>query len=115
MAVWINSTFGLIMLLSMAEVTRGPWVDFKKEPLQKMLVLDVDGMRRRAKPNLLNLYGKKVAGREISKSELKALPSEFGNPTVRKEIDDEICAALGLDLKLDVLYKLLSKEPMLTG
>lgn len=115
LAVWINSTFGFFLLLSMAEVTRGPWVDFKKELLQQMLVLDLEGTKRKLKSKLLDVYKKKVGRREISKSELKALPLEFGSPSVRKEIDDEICTALGLDLKLDTLYKLLSKEPMLTG
>ncbi|RLG43685.1 MAG: hypothetical protein DRN81_06030, partial [Thermoproteota archaeon] len=33
LAVWMNSTFGFLLLLSIAEVTQGPWVDFKKEHL----------------------------------------------------------------------------------
>ncbi|MEM2351455.1 MAG: N-6 DNA methylase, partial [Thermoproteota archaeon] len=31
LAVWMNSTFGFLLLSSIAEVTQGPWVDFKKD------------------------------------------------------------------------------------
>jgi hypothetical protein len=115
LAIWLNSTFGLLLLVSIAEVTQGPWVDFKKEYLREMLVIDVNRIGKRAKAGLLSLYDKEVHGKKISESPLKALPEEFANPFVRKEIDDEICKTLGLDLKLDTLYKLLAKEPMITG
>jgi hypothetical protein len=110
LALWMNSTFGLILLSSVAEVTRGPWVDFKKEHLWEMPVLDIHNLSRKAKTGLLELFGEKA-----SKSKLKALPEEFANPSTRKAIDDGICEKLGFELKIDTLYKLLSKEPMLTG
>jgi len=115
LAVWINSTFGLILLLSIAEVTRGPWVKFKKEHLWKMPILNVGRLGRKTKTGLLDLYDMTVDGKKISESRLKALPEEFADPITRKAIDDEICKHLGLKLNLDTLYKLLSKEPMLTG
>jgi hypothetical protein len=115
LAVWINSTFGLLLLLSIAEVTRGPWVKFKKEHLWKMPLPDVERMGRKAKVAFLSLYDKEVYGKKISESTLKSLPEEFANPVIRMEIDEEICRALGLDLKIDSLYKLLAKEPMITG
>jgi type I restriction-modification system DNA methylase subunit len=115
LAVWMNSTFGLLLLLSIAEVTRGPWVDFKKEHLWEMPILNVGKLRHKVKDALLELYDKSLNGKKLSKSELKALPKEFANPSIRKVIDEEICKSLGLDLNLDALYKLLSKEPMLTG
>lgn len=112
---WLNSTFGLLLLLSIAEVTQGPWVKFKKEHLWEMPIIDVNRIGRKAKTCLLSLYNRELHGRKISESNLKALPKEFANPLVRKEIDEEICKTLGLDLKLDTLYKLLAKEPMITG
>lgn len=115
LAIWLNSTFGLLLLLSIAEVTRGPWVKFKKEHLWEMPTIDVNRIGKKAKAGLLSLYDKEVHGKKISKSPLKALPEEFANPFVRKEIDEEICKILGLDLKFDTLYKLLAKEPMMTG
>lgn len=115
LAVWINSTFGFLLLSSIAEVTRGPWVKFKKEHLWEMPILNVVKLRRKVKDALLELYDKSLNGKKVSKSELKSLPEEFANPSTRKVIDEEICKSLGLDLRLDILYKLLSKEPMLTG
>lgn len=114
-AVWINSTFGFLLLSSIAEVTQGPWVKFKKEHLWEMPILNVGKLRRKVKDALLELYDKSLNGKKVSESLLKSLPEEFANPSTRKVIDEEICKSLGIDLKLDVLYKLLSKEPMLTG
>jgi len=115
LAVWVNSTFGFLLLSSIAEVTRGPWVKFKKEHLWEMPILDIDKLRRKAKDALLNLYDKTLDGKKVSELEFKALPKEFADPFARKAVDEEICKSLGLGLKLDVLYKMLSKEPMLTG
>ncbi len=115
LAVWMNSTFGFLLLSSIAEVTQGPWVKFKKEHLREMPILNVGKLRHKVKDALLELHDKSLNGKKLSKSELKALPEEFANPSTRKVIDEELCKNLSLDLKLDVLYKLLSKEPMLTG
>jgi len=115
LAVWLNSTFGLLLLLSIAEVTQGPWVKFKKEHLWEMPILNVDRLSNKAKRALLDLYEKRVDSKKVCDSELKALPKEFANPQTRRVIDEEICKILGIEIKLDTLYKLLSKEPMLTG
>lgn len=80
-----------------------------------MPILNVGKLRRKVKDALLELYDKSLNGKKVSESLLKSLPEEFANPSTRKVIDEEICKSLGLDLKLDALYKLLSKEPMLTG
>jgi hypothetical protein len=58
---------------------------------------------------------KKVEYKEISEHALKALFKEFAYPETRRRIYEEIVKGLGKDLKLDVLYKLLSKEPVLTS
>ena len=115
LALWINSTFGLLLLLSTAEVTEGPWVDFKKEYLWEMPILAVLKLSRKVKTGLLELYDEKLDGKILNESKLKALPEEFAEPFTRKAIDNGICEKLGLKMKLDTLYKLLSKEPMLTG
>ncbi|MGC8937096.1 MAG: hypothetical protein ACP5KV_07040, partial [Candidatus Methanomethylicaceae archaeon] len=114
-AVWMNSTFGFLLLSSIAEVTRGPWVKFKKEHLREMPVLDVNKLGENTRDALLQLYDKSLNGKKISELKFKALPQEFAEPSARKIIDEEICKILGLELKLDTLYEMLSKEPMLTG
>lgn len=115
LAVWINSTFGLFSLLSTAEVTQGPWVDFKKEYLQEMPVLDIRKLSRKQKAAIVELFEENFDGKKLSQSDLQPLPQEFANPNTRKIIDERLCEILGLELKLDALYKLLSREPMLTG
>ncbi|MEM3673803.1 MAG: hypothetical protein QW468_06265, partial [Candidatus Bathyarchaeia archaeon] len=115
LAVWINSTFGFLLLSSIAEVTQGPWVKFKKEHLRELLVPDFNKLGRKKRDALLDLYDKNFDGKEINKLKFKPLPKEFAEPSARKIIDEEICNILGLELKLDTLYKMLSKEPMLTG
>jgi hypothetical protein len=115
LAVWLNSTFGLLLLLSMAEVTRGPWVDFKKEYLQEMPVLNFQRLGSKARTTFLELFEKRAGSKMICELKFNAIPEEFANPHARKAIDDEICRILGLSLKLDTLYKLLSNEPMLTS
>ncbi len=115
LAVWMNSTFGFLLLSSIAEVTRGPWVKFKKDHLWNMPVLDINKLKKKTKDSLLNLYDKNVDGKKLSELKFKALPQEFADPSTRKIIDEEICRILGLKIKLDSLYEMLSKEPMLTG
>jgi len=115
LAVWINSTFGFFLLSSIAEVTRGPWIDLKKKYLEEMPVLDINKLENRQKTALLELYDKYVNGQKICELRFKSLPQEFAQPDARKTIDKEICDILGLKLKLDTLYKMLSTEPMLTG
>ena len=115
LAIWLNSTFGLLLLLSMAEVTCGPWVDLKKEYLKELPVIDVLRLSHKAKAGLIDLCQKRIGTKRIDEMEFKAIPEEFANPVVRKIIDDEICKQLGFQFKLDTLHKLLAQEPMLTG
>jgi len=109
LSMWFNSTFGGLLLLSIAEVTCGPWVDFKKEHLLEMPVLDTRRFDEVTKGKLISLYDR------VSKLELKSLPDEYKNPETKRLIDEGINDALGLGLKFDDLYRLLAAEPMITG
>lgn len=115
LAVWLNSTFGILLLLSIAEVTQGPWVKFKKEHLWNMPILDINRLDKEAKEILLSLYDDEIENEKVCNLVFKRLPEEFNNPTTRRIIDEEIIKAIRLDLKLDALYKLLANEPMITG
>jgi len=110
LAVWFNSTFGILLLLSIAEVTRGPWIDFKKDLLLDMPILNTNTLKNKDKEYILNLFDKQIRNLEI-----KPLPEEFANPDARRVIDEAISEALGLKIRLDTLYRLLSNEPMLKG
>jgi hypothetical protein len=109
LALWMNSTLGFLLLSSMAEVTHGPWVKFKKEYLLEMPVLDINALNDDQKNAFLQLYD------NVRDLRFRALPQEFADPSARKVIDGEISRILGLKLRLEALYELLSKEPMLTG
>ena len=109
LVVWLNSTFGILQLLSIAEVTCGPWVEFKKGYLQELPILNISKLNHTAKTEMIKLYEK------ICSMKFKPLPLEFAKPQVRKMIDEELCKILGIDANLDTLYMLLSKEPMMTG
>jgi len=109
LALWLNSTYGSLLLLSIAEVTRGAWVKFKKEPLYGLLVLDFRKLTKQQINRLLDLYNK------ICKEEFAPLPEEFEKPNVRKRIDDEFNQILGLETSLDDLYKMLAKDPTITA
>lgn len=109
LAVWLNSTLGFVSALSSAEVTEGPWVAFKKEELWKLPVLDVNFLTQPQKKSFLKLYNK------ISTESFQSPPDEFKNPMIRKRIDAQVLKILGISLDLKELYRLLSKEPMITG
>ena len=109
LVLWLNSTHGLLLLLSIAEVTRGAWIGFKKGPLFDLPVLDFRKLTKQQINRLLDLYNK------ICKEEFAPLPEEFEKPNVRKRIDDEFNQILGLETSLDDLYKMLAKDPTITA
>jgi len=109
LALWINSTYGTLTLLSMGEVTRGPWIKFKKTPLWKLPVLDIRKLNEKQVKELLDLYS------QVRNSELQPLPKEFKEPKVKRKIDNTFNEILSLDVDLNPLYSLLSKDPTITG
>jgi hypothetical protein len=109
LCVWLNSTFGYLLALPSAEVTEGPWIAYKKEELWKLPVLDINSLTRTQKEEFIKLFD------EFKDSEFKPPPEEFKQPNVRLKIDEKISQILHLKVKLDGVYDLLSKEPMITG
>ncbi len=101
--IYIGSNDGYIYAISSARSIS------KKEPLWEMPILDVKKRNNKTRDALLSLYDK------VCESELKSLPEEFANPSVRRSIDEGFNEALGLKIKLDSMYELLSIEPMVRG
>lgn len=108
-ALWFNSTYGALLLFSIAEVTEGAWVGFKKEPLNILPVLDISKLTSDKAKTLLDLYD------EVRLQEFKPLPEEFAKPNIRKKIDDTFNQTLNIKAKLENLYTLLSKDPTITA
>ena len=109
LALWFNSTYGALLLFSIAEITRGAWVGFKKEPLSKLPVIDMSKLTMAEAKTLFNLYD------EVRLQELKSLPEEFAKPNVKKKIDDAFNHILNIKAKLDDLYTLLAHDPTITA
>ena len=109
LSLWLNSTLGILLLSSSAEVTRGPWVSFKKAELENSLVLDITRLEDQQIEDLLDRFD------ELSKAEFKPLPEEFRDPEARRELDNLFNEVLGIEHDLDPLYQLLSVDPMITS
>ena len=106
--VWLNTTFGMLGLLSVAEVTQGPWVKFKKENLKRVPVPSAE-------------YKRALAAIFQKAKPFESLPEEFRlaarGEGARVELDRAVLEALGVDVKAEALTKLyeaLAREPMLT-
>ncbi|MCS6895713.1 MAG: hypothetical protein NZZ60_06160, partial [Bacteroidia bacterium] len=108
LALWLNSSLGLLLLLTVRQETEGPWMAYKKENLLSTLVLDLKKLPHDSISELSD-YFDKVAHESL-------LPfSKIGEDAVRAQIDDQIAAVLGIPSeKLKEVRQLLQQEPILT-
>jgi hypothetical protein len=104
LALWLNSTLSLFLLLISRQETRGAWVQFKKPILAALPVLDLRTLSSEQEEKLVQAYNR------LAKSELRPLP-EMDMDEIRAEIDRTIADALGLP-DFSVLRKLLAREPV---
>ena len=105
LALWLNSSLGILLLMGHREETQGPWVRFKKAVLGQMPVLDVEGIGVRVTTKLAEAFDQ-LAERAL-------LPfSHMANDPVRAAIDEAIASALGLP-DFSILRQLLAREPIL--
>jgi hypothetical protein len=107
LALWFNSTLGLLTIMAARVDTRGAWVDLKKPVLEELLVLDPRKLSESSLNDLCAVYD------EIGKTELQPLPG-IADDVVRKAIDDSFVKALGLESDLDTLRTLLGAEPVIS-
>ncbi len=103
--LWLNSTLGLLLLLGNRQETEGAWVDFKKESLNELPVLDVRKLSRKKINQLDRTFN------NLCHQLLQPLPQMASDP-VRKQIDQAIAAALGLP-DLTPLRECLAREPVI--
>ncbi len=106
LALWLNSTLGILLLIGNRVETEGPWVTFKKENLHALPVLDVRRLTKRQKTAL-------VAAFDRMKGQLLLPLSQLASDPVRREIDEAICKVLGLPDVSEVRQS-LGQEPVLT-
>jgi hypothetical protein len=107
LAIWLNSTLGLIAVLSHRVPTHGPWMHFKKDIYETALALDVTNLTPEQLKILADVYD------AVATSALLPLP-QMGQDATRATIDAAISQALSLPA-LDTLRQTLAREPIVTG
>ena len=108
LAVWLNSSLGLLTLLAQRTSTRGGWVALKKAELQTLPVLDVRALGEEQREGLAALFDA-MAGEEFER-----LPAMAQCPA-RAALDAGVARILGLPDGLDALRRLLASEPVVSN
>ena len=104
LALWLNSTLGLVLFMAHREETEGAWVAFKKPVLTAMPVLDVEALSADQRRALADAYDL------LCREPLLPFP-EMAQDSTRQLIDDAICQVLGLP-DVSPLRQLLAREPI---
>ena len=107
LAVYLNSSLGLLTLLATRNTTQGNWVKLKKVDLNETPVLDPRQLTPSQLQRLSDLFD------ALSEEEFERLPGMAHCPT-RKRLDDGISEILGLP-DLATLRDLLASEPVVSN
>jgi len=108
LAIWLNSTFGVISLIAARVDTRGPWIELKKPLLESIPVLEPAGLGKKQLKTLVDAYN------DLADKDLSSLP-EIDNDSVRADIDAAIMQAFGFSVSSKILRELMAEEPLVVG
>ena len=108
LAVWLNSSLGLLTLLAQRTSTEGGWVALKKAELQALPVLDVRALGEEQREGLAALFDA-MAGEEFER-----LPAMAQCPA-RAALDAGVARILGPPDGLGALRRLLASEPVVSN
>ena len=111
--LWLNTTFGIMGLLTFRQDTEGAWIDIKKETLNLIPVLDLSKLAKSQIDKLVSIFDK------FCKNKLEPLPNQFSEAASgsgsRREMDLEIMQILtGNPIDLKTLYEYLAEEPIIS-
>ncbi len=104
LAVWFNSSLGLLTILAQRTSTRGGWVGMKKADLEELPVLDVRAIAPEQLHALSQLFD------DVAEDEFERLPA-MTECAARRRLDDGLSEILGLP-NLNGLRRLLASEPV---
>jgi hypothetical protein len=107
LALWLNSSLGILLLLTYREETEGAWGKFKKPLLEQMPVLDPDQLPDVTRDELASVFD------TIGAEGLYPI-AQIEHDPVRARIDDALAAALAIP-DLSPLRSMLGAEPLLRG
>lgn len=106
LALWLNSTLGLLTMIAHRVPTQGAWVQFKKPTIEDLPVLNAESLTPAQRSQLVSVYD------AVATSELDTMANMADDP-VRREIDRAISLVLGLP-DLDALRSELAAEPVVS-
>jgi hypothetical protein len=104
-ALWLNSTLGLLMSIAHRIPTEGAWVQFKKPTIEALPVLDVSALSRDQVRQLAGAYD------TIATNEFDTIINMANDP-VRSDIDHSFSQILSLP-PLNELRAELANEPII--
>jgi hypothetical protein len=108
LALWINSTLGILSFVAARVDTRGPWIAFKKPMLEDIEVINPVALTKKQRQALIKAYEK------LSGETLQQIP-DINADGVRARIDDAIMKALGLNDNLASLRQMTAQELLVRG
>ena len=107
LAVWLNSSLGLLTILAQRTSTEGGWVAMKKADLEELPVLDLRLLSPSQLQGLSDLFD------QLVDAEFERLPAMAYCPA-RRSLDDGVSQILGLP-NLAKLRDLLASEPVVSN
>ncbi len=107
LALWMNSSLGLLTILAYRTTTRGGWVAMKKADLEELPVLDVRALDDAQVDALADLFD------ELAEAEFARLP-DMADCHARARLDERLARILGLP-DLTPLRRLLATEPVVSN
>lgn len=107
LALWLNSSLGILSILTVRTSTQGPWVQLKKAELATLPVLDPRALTPEQLQALSNLFD------EMAEAEFRRLP-DMGECPARRALDGGLSRILGLP-DLSALRRMLATEPVVSN
>lgn len=105
LALWLNSTLGLLISLAYRIPTQGAWIQFKKPTIENLPVLDVSALSSDQLRELESTYD------SLAAKELDTIANMAGDE-IRRGIDHALSQVLGLP-PLNDLRAELANEPII--
>lgn len=106
LSLWLNSTLGIIQLLSVRTETEGPWIEFKKPNLESLYILDPRKLNSDQIGRLIQLY-ETVSNRDLHNI------GDLRNDETRALIDETLASILNLP-NYRRIRELLAREPIVS-
>ena len=107
LALWLNSSLGILSLLAVRTSTHGGWVALKKAELASLPVLDPRALTREQLQALSDLFD------EMAEAEFQRLP-DMGQCPARRALDNGLSRILNLPDMVSLRH-LLASEPVVSN